>query len=139
MRILKNDYKVWEQRYKESETKVFLMTNNIAAIILAAGKGKRMQTTDINKVVLPIGGKPMIHRSVSFIKSLGIETIIVVVGFAKESVMQVLGDSVFYAEQQEQLGTANAVGVGLSKIPPQIENVLVVNGDDSAFYKHDTI
>ena len=115
------------------------MMKNIAAIILAAGKGKRMQTTHMNKVALPIGGKPMIQRSVAFIKSVGIETVIVVVGFAKESVKEVLGTSVIYAEQKEQLGTANAVLVGLTKLPENIQHVLIVNGDDSAFYKRDTI
>lgn len=112
---------------------------NIAAIILAAGKGKRMKSKDVNKVVVPLGNKQMILHAVDRLTSLSIDPIIVVVGFAKESVMKILNGKVVFAQQSKRLGTAHAVACGLKKLPKDSENVLVLNGDDSAFYKEETI
>lgn len=112
----------------------------IGGIILAAGKGKRMQSKTTNKVVLSLGGKPMIGYGLSLMKKLGVSPIIVVVGFAKESVINALrGEPVLYAYQRKQLGVAHAIFCGLKILPGTIEHVLVFNGDDSAFYTKETI
>ena len=107
---------------------------NIAAIILAAGKGRRMKSKDVNKVVIPLGNKQMILHTIDRLKELMISPIVVVVGFAKESVIKVLEGNVIFAHQSRRLGTAHAVAVGLKKVPEDIDTVLVLNGDDSAFY-----
>ena len=106
----------------------------IAAIILAAGKGRRMKSKDVNKVVIPLGNKQMILHTIDRLKELMISPIVVVVGFAKESVIKVLEGNVIFAHQSRRLGTAHAVAVGLKKVPEDIDTVLVLNGDDSAFY-----
>ncbi|MBI2613631.1 MAG: NTP transferase domain-containing protein [Candidatus Levybacteria bacterium] len=111
----------------------------IAAIILAAGKGKRMKSKYINKVVVSLGDKHMILHAVDRLKGLLINPIIVVVGFAKESVMKVLDGKVIFAEQAKRLGTAHAVMCGLKKVPQDVDAVLVLNGDDSAFYTSEII
>lgn len=111
------------------------MNHTLGAIILAAGQGKRMQSTDRNKVTMPLSGKPIIVRIVEFINHLGIGTIIVVVGFAKESVMEALSEkNVLYAEQIERLGTGHAAQVALEKLPEDVTDVIVVYGDDGVFY-----
>ncbi len=115
------------------------MKDNIAAIILAAGRGKRMESTDKNKVVFPLKGKPMIAYTIRLLNELDISEIIVVVGFAKESVYEVLGTSVQYAEQKEQRGTADAVWEGLKKVSDSVSHILVLNGDDSAFYTKEVV
>lgn len=112
---------------------------NLGAIILAAGKGKRMKAKKINKVTLPIGNKPMILQTLDLLESLSISPIIVVVGFAKKSVMDLLDQKVIFAEQKRRLGTGHAVLCALPKLPKDISAVLVVNGDDSAFYKEEII
>lgn len=113
--------------------------NNLAAIVLAAGKGKRMNTKNLNKVVLPLRGKPMIAHTVDLLEALKIGQIIVAVGFAKKSVMEVLKDRVIFVQQRKRLGTAHAVFCALKYLPKNISDVLVLNGDDSAFYKEETI
>lgn len=114
--------------------------NKIAAIILAAGKGKRMNSKTVNKVTLPLGQKPMIVHTSNILSRLGIETIIIVVGFAKESVMSLFKDTkVIFAQQKKRLGTAHAVAAAMKKLPNNIENVLVLNGDDSALYSPEII
>src|SRR3989344_3197988 len=110
-------------------------TQSVGAIILAAGKGKRMLSKTVNKVTMPLGGRPMISYAVSLLQELAIEPIVVVVGFAKKSVMQALQEyPLIYAYQQKRLGVAHAVACGLKKIPTNVVHVLVLNGDDSAFY-----
>lgn len=115
------------------------MNQNLGAIILAAGKGKRMNATDVNKVAMPLADKPMIVHTIELLETLGIKNIVAVVGFAKVSVMNILGQKVLFAEQRKRLGTAHAVLVGLKQIPKNIENIIVLNGDDSAFYKKNLI
>lgn len=115
------------------------MSQNLGAIILAAGKGKRMNATDVNKVAMPLADKPMIVHTIELLETLQIKNIVVVVGFAKVSVMNILGQKVLFAEQRKRLGTAHAVSVGLKQIPEDTANIIVLNGDDSAFYKRDLI
>ena len=111
------------------------MTHHLGSIILAAGRGKRMQSVDRNKVTMPLSGKPIISHIVDFMHTLQIHDIVVVVGFAKESVMQALeGSNVSYAEQEEQLGTGHAVEVALNHLPEGVTDVFVVYGDDGVFY-----
>lgn len=106
-----------------------------AAIILAAGKGTRLQAPpDQNKVVFPINGRPMIDYSVTTLEKHVINPIVVVVGHAAQSVKSVLGDRVAYVTQEKLNGTASAVQCALPLIPDTCESVLVMYGDDSAFY-----
>lgn len=107
-------------------------------IILAAGKGTRINSKDKNKVTLPFLNKPLIIYSVELIEKL-VDKVIIVVGAFSKSVRKVLRNySVVYSYQKKQLGTAHAVGVALKKIErlklnPEI--VLVGYGDHTMFYK----
>ncbi len=115
------------------------MNKNLGAIILAAGKGKRMNSAAVNKVAMPLADKPMIVHTIELLEKLQIKNIVVVVGFAKVSVMNILGQKVQFAEQKKRLGTAHAVLVGLRQMAKDAEDIIVLNGDDSAFYKRDLI
>lgn len=108
--------------------------NNIAAIILAAGRGTRMNSTDTNKVMSDLNGRPMLAYSIDNLKKAGVETIVVVVGFAKESITSYFGNSILYAYQNEPNGTAHAVTSGLAVLPSNIDTIISVYGDDSYLY-----
>lgn len=108
--------------------------DNVCAIILAAGKGTRMNSSDVNKVTLEIGGKPIIQRIIEAIKNTGIKDIVVVVGFAKQSVEKLLSSDVIVAEQKEPQGTGHAVKVALPRVPKESRNVLVLYGDDGFWF-----
>jgi UDP-N-acetylglucosamine diphosphorylase/glucosamine-1-phosphate N-acetyltransferase len=106
-----------------------------AAIILAAGKGTRLNAPENqNKVVFPINGRPMIDYSVATLEQLHIQPIVAVVGHAADSVKAVLKERVIYVTQEMLNGTASAVKCALPKIPENNPTVLVMYGDDSAFY-----
>lgn len=107
----------------------------LGAIILAAGQGKRMQVDGVNKVTMHLDNKPIIAHIVHFMKRMLIDTIVVVIGHAKESVMQTLEkEHVLYAEQTQRLGTGHALHVGVQVLPEDVTDVFVVYGDDAVFY-----
>jgi len=114
-------------------------TDVLQAIVLAAGKGTRLNCKEIPKVMLPIAGIPMVDFSIDNLKKAGFPKSVVVIGFCGAKIREHLKNSVIYAEQTKRLGTAHAVMAAESKIPKAIEDLLVVMGDDSAFYDPKTI
>ncbi len=111
---------------------------NVTGIILAAGRGTRMNSTDKNKVALEVKGEPMLIRTIRILREAGVGNIVVVVGFAKESVLPLLDDNVIIAEQKEQLGTGHAVMSALPYVPEGTEDILIVYGDDSFLHSPQT-
>ena len=87
----------------------------LAAVLLCAGKGTRMNDNSINKVCFPCAGVPVIKRIIDNLREGGIGTFVVVVGHQAQSVMEALGDEpgVIYAYQKEQKGTGHATLCGL--------------------------
>lgn len=108
--------------------------DDTCAIILAAGKGTRMSSTDANKVTLEIGGKPIIQRIIETVKNAGIKDIVVVVGFARQSVVKLLSPDIIVAEQEKPQGTGHGVKAALPKVPQSDKNILVVYGDDGFWF-----
>src|SRR5260221_307876 len=86
----------------------------LAAVILAAGLGKRMKSPDKPKVMFQICGKPMIQYVVGLALGVNADKIVSIVGHHREQVINLL-DCVYpdkgieYAVQEEQLGTGHAV------------------------------
>ena len=104
------------------------MEDNIMAIVMAAGKGTRMKSKK-SKLVQKIYGKEIVKRAVENAEKAGIKDIVAVVGYQKEEVMEVLGDSVQYAFQEEMLGTGHAVLQAKEFLAGKKGKVLVLNGD----------
>jgi N-acetylgalactosamine kinase len=102
------------------------------SIILAAGKGTRMQSANLHKVCFPIDGQAAVNRSLETYNACGISHHIIVVGTMARQVMDtVAAENVIYAYQAEQLGTAHAARQGakvLKALDDQAE-VLIVAGD----------
>ncbi|USG65903.1 bifunctional UDP-N-acetylglucosamine diphosphorylase/glucosamine-1-phosphate N-acetyltransferase GlmU [Brevibacillus ruminantium] len=82
--------------------------SNIHAVVLAAGQGTRMKSK-LYKVLHPVCGKPMVQHVVDTLAAMKVEDVVVVVGHGADTVQATLGDTVQYALQSEQLGTAHAV------------------------------
>jgi UDP-N-acetylglucosamine diphosphorylase/glucosamine-1-phosphate N-acetyltransferase len=103
--------------------------NQIKIIILAAGKGKRMQS-DLPKVLEKIKGKIMIKYLLESIEKSGIsDKPIIVVGFGKEKVMEALGKNYDYVVQKEQKGTGHAVIITQKILENNADHVMVLYGD----------
>lgn len=103
-----------------------------AAVILAAGEGKRM-VSDLPKVLHEVLFKPMIDWVVDAALGAGVEKVCVVVGHGGGLVSEHLaarGANCVTAEQKEQLGTGHAVKSAEAFLERELpDDVLVLNGD----------
>lgn len=100
---------------------------NLKAVILAAGKGTRMES-DLPKVIHTIDKKPMVEYVIQSVKEAGIQNICLIVGYKAEQVKAAVTSKVTYVYQEEQLGTGHAVKCAKDFIGDQGE-VLVLCGD----------
>jgi len=114
---------------------------NFGIVILAAGQGKRLGCTDLPKVMYKINNQPIISYILEELERGGISKgrICLVVGFKAELVKEKFGPGYIYALQAERLGTAHAALTGEEALSAGFENFLVINGDDSAFYKFNSL
>ena len=83
---------------------------NLKALVLAAGKGTRLQTEgiDLPKVMRLADGKPLLHYVLSSLSFLPPEDIILVVGWKKEAVLAAFPQYP-HAVQEQLNGTGGAV------------------------------
>lgn len=82
--------------------------SNLKAVILAAGKGTRMNS-DLPKVVHKCMGETMVHHVIRAAREAGVDDVCVIVGYKADIVKAEIKDDVAYAVQTEQLGTGHAV------------------------------
>ncbi len=102
---------------------------NLAAVILAAGKGTRMKS-DLAKVLHPVCGKPMLWHVVALARNLGSEKTVVVTGHQADLIKEaVKGRNLTYAFQEKQLGTAHAVLQADDALRDFDGDVLILCGD----------
>lgn len=104
----------------------------LATVIMAAGKGTRMNNPDVAKVMYPIHGKPLVEYVVDLAIRLESKRIIVIVGWQKESIVAYLRDKkkpVSFVEQSPQLGTGHAVMQAEGELSGFDGDVLVLSGD----------
>ncbi|MGE5189707.1 MAG: NTP transferase domain-containing protein, partial [Gemmatimonadota bacterium] len=102
---------------------------NAAAIILAAGRGKRMKSA-LPKVAHAVAGKPMLWRVAAAARAAGIPEIVFVLGHGREALAETaarFGGRV--AVQERPLGTGDAARCGLAAVPPGVRDVVILCGD----------
>ncbi|MCX6781746.1 MAG: NTP transferase domain-containing protein [Candidatus Magasanikbacteria bacterium] len=101
--------------------------NKIGIVVLAAGKGKRMQS-ELPKVMHPLRGRPLIDYVVNVAEELKIKPVVVV---ADDSnlVRDYLSGRADYAVQTERLGTGHAVQMAEGALNGKVECVIVLYGD----------
>lgn len=101
----------------------------VAAIILAAGKGKRMRSA-LPKVVHPVAGRPMLWHVLRAARSAGIGEIVVVLGHGRDLLRETVGRfGAKEAVQEFPRGTGDAARAGLSAASHRVRDVVVLCGD----------
>jgi bifunctional UDP-N-acetylglucosamine pyrophosphorylase / glucosamine-1-phosphate N-acetyltransferase len=107
----------------------------LAAVVLAAGEGTRMKSS-VPKVLHPLCGRPMLLYVIGALEELGLQRIVVVVGHGSEQVIKTLHSEtdvpLEFVEQRVQRGTGDAVSVGLTVFPDEVDeedDLIVVPGD----------
>jgi len=104
---------------------------SIALVILAAGKGTRMES-DLPKVLHPIAQVPMLVHAMRAGAALDPEQVVIVAGHGADAVTQVAQDENDLARivlQTEQLGTAHAVDQARDALRGFSGDVVVLYGD----------
>lgn len=89
------------------------------AIILAGGKGTRLGplTAEIPKPMVPIAGKPVIHRQIDFLKRYGFRDIILITNHLSHVLEEYLGDGkdfgvqISYVVEPRPLGTVGGIKI----------------------------
>lgn len=82
---------------------------NLNIVILAAGKGTRMQSV-MPKVLHRLAGKPLLAHVIEAAKALNPNKMVVVYGYGGDAVPKAFSqEDIAWVEQKEQLGTGHAV------------------------------
>jgi len=101
----------------------------VGAIILAAGKGKRMKS-GLAKVLHPLCGKPMLTYSVDVARAVGMGKIAVVIGHQADVIRDTFRDEgLIFVEQRKQLGTGHAVLQAKNTFRNYDGTILILCGD----------
>lgn len=111
---------------------IYLVMEPLYAVILAAGKGKRMRSKK-PKVLHHICGKPIVCHILDQLSMLGMQKSIMIVGHQSQQIREQVGNQVIYKEQKEQLGTAHAVLQAKSELMDQEGVTVILNGDHPLF------
>ncbi|MDD5281214.1 MAG: NTP transferase domain-containing protein [Candidatus Omnitrophica bacterium] len=110
------------------------MKNNIAVIILAAGKSTRMKS-ETPKVLHNLCGRPMLGYVLDLVSSLKPSQVVAVLGFKQELVRKIIPSGVRISIQEKLIGTADAVKAGLKALKGFNGTVLVLYGDNPLLKK----
>ncbi|MBE7436845.1 MAG: NTP transferase domain-containing protein [Spirochaetales bacterium] len=107
------------------------MTKSVA-VVLAAGKGTRMQS-ELPKVAVELLGKPLLVHVLDSLVQAGLGRIIIIVGYKQEVVRRITpaypGVQIEFAEQKEQRGTADALLSARHALSGFSGQILVTCGD----------
>ncbi len=117
---------------KKTTTKRTPSRRTLAAVVLAAGEGKRM-TSATQKVLAPVCGRPALWHVLQAVRSVRPDRIVIVVGKKADDVRAAVrswdvGLRPVFVEQDQLLGTGHALLVA-EKAVGRVDDVLVANGD----------
>jgi choline kinase len=100
------------------------------AIILAAGKGSRLNATagDSPKCLVKIGGESLIERQIRMLRHAGIHDIAVVAGCQPGRVRRACGQGITYVENEKYAQTNSLYSLWLAR-PLLFEGFVVLNCD----------
>ncbi len=105
------------------------MNRKVAVIILAAGKGTRMNSS-LAKVLHPLCGAPLLSYPVSIARGLHSDRTVVVLGYQADLVKDVINDEgLTFVLQEPQLGTGHAVMQAYECFRDFTGTVLILCGD----------
>lgn len=100
----------------------------VGAVVLAAGASTRMGR---NKLLLPVEGEPMVHRTVRRVRDAGCDPLVVVTGHEAERVREALvAFDLRFAVSPDPTGpTSASLHAGLRALPEDVDAALVMLAD----------
>jgi len=106
----------------------------LKAVLLVGGAGTRLRplTYVVPKCLLPVGGKPLLERTMRYLEGHRITEFVLCVAYLKKHIMDTFGDGsglgfkIEYAEADAPLGTAGQLKTAAGMLH---ETFLAMNGD----------
>ena len=106
------------------------------AIILAAGMGKRLgeYTKNNTKCMVPVNGTPLIDRTLNQLSKLGLNRVVIVVGYEGQKLMDYIGSErnglkIEYVNNPIYDKTNNVYSLALAKDKLQEDDTLLIESD----------
>ncbi|MEM9366198.1 MAG: nucleotidyltransferase family protein [Planctomycetota bacterium] len=108
-------------------------SGDVQAVVMAGGFGTRLRplTDNTPKPMLPVGGKPLLERTVSRLRDCGIRQVHLTTHYLPEQIEQHFGDGedfdvdIRYVAEEQPLGTAGSLNLVRDNESP----LIVINGD----------
>ena len=112
------------------------MDSNLSIVIMAAGRGTRMNS-DLPKVLHRLSGETLLNHVISTSLELNPKKIVIVIGHESKMVKDsVLNKNILFSIQKEQKGTGHAVMQTSEHLENFEGNTLVLSGDVPLIKKH---
>ena len=120
-------------QYKKQRTTDYgQLTTDISAVLLAAGRSRRMGAF---KLLLPFGGRTVIEACLENLRAGGVERVVVVVGHRGDGIVERLThhDGVSFAVNREAESEMNvSIARGVEQLPVDTEALFVALADHPA-------
>ncbi|BAK43919.1 HAD-IIIA family hydrolase [Eggerthella sp. YY7918] len=104
------------------------------AVVLVGGRGTRLRSvvSDVPKPMAPVNGKPFLHYVLEKLCMMGLERIVLAIGYKGNCIKEYFGSSfqgmeIVYSQEAEPLGTGGAIKKALQNV--HNEWAYVLNGD----------
>jgi len=106
----------------------------LKAVLLVGGAGTRLRplTYIVPKCLLPVGGKPLLERTMRYLEGYGIKDFVLCVAYLKKQIIDTFGDGsslklrIEYAEADSPLGTAGQLKTAAKHVDGPF---VAMNGD----------
>jgi NDP-sugar pyrophosphorylase family protein len=110
--------------------------SDCTALLLVGGLGTRLRSVyaDGPKALAPVAGKPFLAYLLESLANVGIERVVLCVGYRAEQIERWLRDGdefglhISYSREEKPMGTAGALGLAYERFA-LAERVLAINGD----------
>lgn len=117
--------------------------NDLKAIVLAGGKGTRLQDSGkpLPKVLREANGKPLLSYVLDSVSFIDTDDIMIVVGFMHEAVMEKFSGCRFIKQGEAAYGTGYAAMCGLEAldIPAGYKGDIIILQGDTPLVKRSTV
>jgi len=111
-------------------------TECVKAVILAAGWATRLQpqVEDLPKALVPVGGVPILRRTITSLMRVGFDQFVICTGYLEEMIREAVADwfpglDVAFVTNPDFRTTSNAVSLLLAREQVGTGGVLLLDGD----------